>query len=80
MEDTTPRKRASVTDYANIPNLTKKMLHKSLGMNKYGTKVGLNSSDGRVVWSVCLLSCGLGFNSESGQTNHFNIGIHSFPA
>ena len=40
----------------------------------------LNSSDGRVVWSVCLLSCRLGFDSESGQTNDFNFGIHSFPA
>ena len=39
-----------------------------------------NSSDGRVVWSVCLLSCRLGFDSESGQTNDFKIGIHSFPA
>ena len=39
-----------------------------------------HSSDGRVVWSVCLLSCRLGFDSESGQTNDFNIGIHSFPA
>ena len=38
------------------------------------------SSDGRVVWSVRLLSCRLGFDSESGQTNDFNIGIHSFPA
>ena len=41
---------------------------------------GMNSSDGRVVWSVCLLSCRLGFDSESGQTNDFKIGIHSFPA
>ena len=39
-----------------------------------------NSSDGRVVWSVCLLSCRLGFDPESGQTNDFKIGIHSFPA
>ena len=39
---------------------------------------GYNSSDGRVVWSVCLLSCRL--DSESGQTNDFIIGIHSFPA
>ena len=39
-----------------------------------------NSSDGRVVWSVCLLSSRLGFNSESGQTNDSKIGIHSFPA
>ena len=37
-------------------------------------------SKARVVWSVCLLSCGLGFDSESGQTNDFKIGIHSFPA
>ena len=28
-----------------------------------------NSSDGRVVQSVCLLSCRLRFDSESGQTN-----------
>ena len=42
--------------------------------------VPFDSSDGRVVWSVCLLSCRLGFDSESGQTNDFNIGIHSFPA
>ena len=39
-----------------------------------------NSSDGRVVRSVCLLSCRLWFDSESGQTNDFNIGIYSFPA
>ena len=39
-----------------------------------------SSSDGRVVWSVCLLSCRLGFDSESGQSNDFKIGIHSFPA
>ena len=25
------------------------------------------------------LSCRLGFDSESGQTNDFEIGIHSFP-
>ena len=36
-----------------------------------------NNSDGRVVWSVRLLSCILGFDSESGQTNDFKIGIHS---
>ena len=29
---------------------------------------------------VRLLSCGLKFDSESGQTNDFKIGIHSFPA
>ena len=40
----------------------------------------LDSSDGRVVWSVCLLSCRLGFDSKSGQTNDYKIGIHSFPA
>ena len=27
-----------------------------------------------------LWSCTLGFDSESGQTNNFKIGIHSFPA
>ena len=43
-------------------------------------RVVFDSSDGRVVWSVCLLSCRLGFDSESGQTNDFIIGIHSFPA
>ena len=30
--------------------------------------------------SVRIGSCGLGFDSESGQTNDFKIGIHSFPA
>ena len=30
--------------------------------------------------SVRLESCRLGFDSESGQTNDFKIGIHSFPA
>ena len=30
--------------------------------------------------SVSLGSCKFGFNSESGQTNDFKIGIHSFPA
>ena len=39
-----------------------------------------NSSDDRVVQSVCLLNCRLGFDSESGQTNDFSIGIDSFPA
>ena len=39
------------------------------------------SSDGRAVKaSVRLGSCRLEFDSESGQTNDFNIGIHSFPA
>ena len=33
MGDATTRKRASVIVYANIPNLTKKMLHKSLEMS-----------------------------------------------
>ena len=31
-------------------------------------------------YRASLLSCRLGFDSESGQTNDFNIGIHSFPA
>ena len=26
------------------------------------------------------MSCRLGFDSKSGQTNDFKIGIHSFPA
>ena len=30
--------------------------------------------------SVCLRSCGLGFDSESGQSNDFKIGIRSIPA
>ena len=30
--------------------------------------------------SVRLGSCTLGFDSESGQTNNYKIGIHSFPA
>ena len=33
MTDTTPRKGASVIVHANIPNLTKKMLHKSADMS-----------------------------------------------
>ena len=44
------------------------------------TDCAVCSSDGRVVWNVCLLSCRLGFDSESGQTNDSKIGIHSFPA
>ena len=52
----------------------------SLSHNRFDGRVSINSSDGRVVWRVCLLSCRLGFDSESGQTNDFNIGIHSFPA
>ena len=31
-------------------------------------------------YSGCLGSCKLGFDSESGQTSDFKIGIHSFPA
>ena len=38
-----------------------------------------DSSDGRVVWSVCLLSCRLGFDSESGQTNDLKIGYSQLP-
>ena len=30
--------------------------------------------------SVRLESCRLGFDSESGQTDDFKVGIHSFPA
>ena len=40
----------------------------------------IDSSDGRVVESVCFLSCRLGFDSESGQTSDFKIDIHSLPA
>ena len=39
----------------------------------------LISLDVRVVKSVRLRSCGLGFNFGLGQTNDFEIGIHSFP-
>ena len=39
-----------------------------------------NSSDGGVGESVRLGSSTLGLNSESGQTNDFKIGIHSFSA
>ena len=38
------------------------------------------NSGGLVVQSVCLLSCRLGFDSESSQTNDLKIGIHSFLA
>ena len=34
MADTTPRKRTSVIVHANILNLTKKMLHKSIEMSR----------------------------------------------
>ena len=39
-------------------------------------------SDGRVVGyrAFASESVDLGFDSDSGQTNDFNIGIHSFPA
>ena len=30
--------------------------------------------------SVPLWSCRLGFDSDSGQTNDFKIGVHNFPA
>ena len=38
-------------------------------------KPGRLSGEGVHFWN-----CGLGFDSESGQTNHFELGIHSFPA
>ena len=59
-----------------------KDLEIGLGINSTSKdlEIGISSSDGRVVYSVCLLSSRLGFDSESGQTNDFNIGIHSFPA
>ena len=65
---------------------TKKVTQYSIAVLKYRGTAHLSipvytiSSDGRVVWSVCLLSCRLGFDSELGQTNDFKIGIHSFPA
>ena len=37
----------------------------------------LSCSSGK---SVCLWSCRLGFDSESGQTNDIKIGVHSFSA
>ena len=40
----------------------------------------LNSADGRVVRASASGAVDLGFDSESGQTNDFKIGIHSFPA
>ena len=41
----------------------------------------VSRSDGRVVYRVSASgSMDLGFDSESGQTNDFKIGIHSFPA
>ena len=40
----------------------------------------LYNSDGRVVGASALGAGDLGFDSESGQTNDINIGIHSFPA
>ena len=64
--------------------VSKKLSGLGLGLEAcgldYNTATKFNSSDGLVVWSVCLLSCRLGFDYKSGQTNDFKIGIHSFPA
>ena len=38
------------------------------------------SSSPSLPYSVHLVSCRLGFDSESGQTNDGKIAIHSFPA
>ena len=40
----------------------------------------LVSSSPSLPYSVHLVSCRLGFDSESGQTNDGKIAIHSFPA
>ena len=40
----------------------------------------LNRSDGRVDRTSASGSVDSGFDYESGQTNDFKIGIHSFPA
>ena len=37
-----------------------------------------DSSDSRVVKSVCPCGCRLGFDAKSGQTSDFEIGIHSY--
>ena len=39
-----------------------------------------NRSDGRVDRASVSELVDLGFDPESGQTNDFKIGIHSFPA
>ena len=40
-----------------------------------------NRSDGPVVYRASAFgSVGLGFDSESGQTNDLKIGFHCFPA
>ena len=68
-------------DAANMQPSIADVLYKLFGDALCGaTNQKLCSLDGRVVWSVCILSCRLGFDSESGQTNDFKIGIHSFPA
>ena len=46
--------------------------------------IGTYFRDSQLRWpsgkSIRLENCRLGFDSESGQTNNFKIGIHSFPA
>ena len=55
---------------------------KDIALNTQETNVQITSKQLR--WpsdeSVQLRSCRLGFDSKSGQTNGFKIGIHSFPA
>ena len=39
----------------------------------------MNSSDGQLVRASASGAVDSGFDSESGQTNDFKIGMHSFP-
>ena len=69
-------------DNSSMSNFTFCILYRKILVFAYIPSIVscIYSSDGREVKSVCLLSCRLGFDSESGQTNDFKIGIHSFPA
>ena len=40
--------------------------------------IRFNFSDGEVDRASVSVALDFGFDSESGQTNHFNIDIHSF--
>ena len=62
------------------------LLHSHHEKNSGGPTLPCNQLTGKLAiqlrWasskSVCLWSCKLGFDSGSGQTNNFKIGIHSF--
>ena len=59
---------------------TKSLRLKTVLQNDHGDRAVL--ADQMAVWFTASASgsVDLGFNSKSGQTNDFKIGIHSFPA